>query len=98
MKHKVEKLPIVDENGKLRGLITIKDIKKAKEYPNSAKDHRGRLRVAAAVGVASDTMERVQALVKAKVDVILVDKAHGHSDLVVKTVQDIRSADQNLNM
>ncbi|ABO50427.1 inosine-5'-monophosphate dehydrogenase [Desulforamulus reducens MI-1] len=98
MKHKVEKLPIVDENGKLRGLITIKDIKKAKEYPNSAKDHRGRLRVAAAVGVASDTMERVQALVKAKVDVIVVDTAHGHSALVVKTVQNIRSAYPNLNI
>lgn len=98
MKHKVEKLPIVDEHNNLRGLITIKDIKKAKEYPNSAKDHRGRLRVAAAVGVASDTMERVQALVKAKVDVIVVDTAHGHSHFVIKTVEKIRLAYPNLNI
>jgi len=98
MKHKVEKLPIVDEHYNLRGLITIKDIKKAKEYPNSAKDHRGRLRVAAAVGVASDTMERVQALVKAKVDVIVVDTAHGHSHMVVQTVKNIRSAFPDLNI
>ncbi|GAB6180749.1 IMP dehydrogenase [Desulfotomaculum defluvii] len=98
MKHKVEKLPIVDEYNNLRGLITIKDIQKAKEYPNSAKDHRGRLRVAAAVGVASDTMDRVQALVKAKADIIVVDTAHGHSHLVIKTVQNIRSAYPNLNI
>ncbi|MEG6522396.1 IMP dehydrogenase [Desulfotomaculum sp. 1211_IL3151] len=98
MKHKVEKLPIVDEYNNLRGLITIKDIQKAKEYPNSAKDHRGRLRVAAAVGVASDTMERVQALVKAKADVIVVDTAHGHSHLVVKTVEKIRLEYPNLNI
>ncbi|AEF94295.1 inosine-5'-monophosphate dehydrogenase [Desulfotomaculum nigrificans CO-1-SRB] len=98
MKHKVEKLPIVDEHYNLRGLITIKDIKKAKEYPNSAKDHRGRLRVAAAVGVASDTMERVEALVKAKVDIIVVDTAHGHSRLVIETVRNIRSAYPNLNI
>ncbi|CCO09375.1 IMP dehydrogenase [Desulforamulus hydrothermalis] len=98
MKHKVEKLPIVDEHNNLRGLITIKDIKKAKEYPNSAKDHRGRLRVAAAVGVASDTMERVQALVQAKVDVIVVDTAHGHSHMVVQTVKNIRAAYPELNI
>ncbi|GAB6157538.1 IMP dehydrogenase [Desulfotomaculum varum] len=98
MKYKVEKLPIVDEHNNLRGLITIKDIKKAKEYPNSAKDHRGRLRVAAAVGVASDTMERVQALVQAKVDVIVVDTAHGHSHMVVQTVKNIRSAFPEINI
>lgn len=98
MKHKVEKLPIVDEHYNLRGLITIKDIKKAKEYPNSAKDHRGRLRVAAAVGVASDTLERVEALVKAKADIIVVDTAHGHSKLVVQTVKNIRAAYPNLNI
>ena len=98
MKHKVEKLPIVDADNNLRGLITIKDIKKAKEFPNSAKDHRGRLRVAAAVGVASDTMERVEALVKAKVDIIVVDTAHGHSHLVVKTVKAIRDAYPNLSI
>ncbi|AQS59286.1 IMP dehydrogenase [Desulforamulus ferrireducens] len=98
MKHKVEKLPIVDADNNLRGLITIKDIKKAKEFPNSAKDHRGRLRVAAAVGVASDTMERVEALVKAKVDVIVVDTAHGHSHMVIKTVKTIRDAYPDLNI
>lgn len=98
MKHKVEKLPIVDMENNLRGLITIKDIKKAKEYPNSAKDHRGRLRVAAAVGVASDTMERIEALVKAKADIIVVDTAHGHSHLVVKTVGEIRKAYPNISI
>ncbi len=98
MQHKVEKLPIVDNENNLRGLITIKDIKKAKEYPNSAKDHRGRLRVAAAVGVASDTLERVEALVKAKADIIVVDTAHGHSHLVVKTVKSIRDAYPNLSI
>lgn len=98
MKHKVEKLPIVDEHNNLKGLITIKDIKKAKEYPNSAKDHRGRLRVGAAVGVASDTLERVQALVKAKVDVIVVDTAHGHSHKVIEVVRSIRAAFPNLEI
>lgn len=98
MKHKVEKLPIVDENNNLRGLITIKDIKKAKEYPNSAKDQGGRLRVAAAVGVASDTLERVEALVRSKVDIIVVDTAHGHSNLVVQTVRNIRNAYPDLNI
>ncbi|MCL5780264.1 MAG: IMP dehydrogenase [Firmicutes bacterium] len=98
MRHKVEKLPIVDEHYNLRGLITIKDIKKAKEYPNAAKDERGRLRVAAAVGVASDTMERVQALVNAKVDIIVVDTAHGHSHMVAQTVKNIRSAYPDLNI
>ncbi|AEG60215.1 IMP dehydrogenase [Desulforamulus ruminis] len=98
MRHKVEKLPIVDEQNNLKGLITIKDIKKAKEYPNSAKDPKGRLRVAAAVGVASDTMERVAALVKSKVDIIVVDTAHGHSNLVVQTVKKIRDAYPDLNI
>lgn len=98
MKYKVEKLPIVDDNFNLKGLITIKDIKKAKEYPNSAKDHRGRLRVAAAVGIASDTMERVNALVKAKVDAIVVDTAHGHSNKVIETVRSIRASFANLNI
>lgn len=98
MKHKVEKLPIVDEHNNLRGLITIKDIQKAKEYPNSTKDHSGRLRVAAAVGTASDTMERVEALVKAKADVIVVDTAHGHSQMVIKTVEKIRLAYPTLDI
>lgn len=90
-KYKVEKLPIVDENFKLRGLITIKDIEKARQYPNSAKDHKGRLLVAAAVGVSSDTMERVDALVNVNVDVIVVDTAHGHSKGVLDTVYQIKS-------
>ncbi|MEG6615666.1 IMP dehydrogenase [Peptococcaceae bacterium 1198_IL3148] len=89
--HKVEKLPIVDENYMLKGLITIKDIEKAKQFPKSAKDDRGRLLVAAAVGVAADTPDRVAALVKAKVDVLIVDTAHGHSKTVLETVKLIKT-------
>lgn len=89
--HRVEKLPIVDEEYNLRGLITIKDIEKARQYPNSAKDMNRRLLVAAAVGVASDTMDRVDALIDAKVDVIVVDTAHGHSRGVIEIVKTIRS-------
>jgi IMP dehydrogenase len=86
-KHKIEKLPIVDDNYMLKGLITIKDIEKTKQYPNSAKDEKGRLLVGAAVGVAKDTLERAQALVDAQVDVIVVDTAHGHSKGVIDTVK-----------
>jgi len=86
-KNKIEKLPIVDKDFKLKGLITIKDIEKAKKYPNSAKDENGRLRVAAAVGVGGDTNERIEELVAHKVDVIVVDTAHGHSKGVVDTVR-----------
>ncbi|MBS4023264.1 MAG: IMP dehydrogenase [Dethiobacter sp.] len=89
-RHKIEKLPIVDENFMLKGLITIKDIEKAIQYPRSAKEANGRLLAAAAVGVGSDTMERVQALVKAGVDVIVVDTAHGHSVGVLNTVEKIK--------
>ncbi len=89
-RHKVEKLPIVDEDFNLRGLITIKDIEKARQYPYSAKDGRGRLLVAAAVGVGFDGMERVDALVHAKVDVIVVDTAHGHSRPVIEMVKKIK--------
>ncbi len=89
--YKVEKLPIVDDDFNLRGLITIKDIEKARQYPNSAKDKKGRLLVAAAVGVGSDTMERVEALVAASVDVIVVDTAHGQSRGVLDTVYEIKS-------
>jgi len=89
-RHKVEKLPIVDEDFNLRGLITIKDIEKARQYPHSAKDKRGRLLVAAAVGVGVDGMERVDALVYAKVDVIVVDTAHGHSRSVIEMVQKVK--------
>jgi len=89
-KYKVEKLPIVDDRGMLKGLITIKDIEKAIKYPNSAKDKNGRLLVGAAVGIASDTMERVEALVDANVDVITVDTAHGHSVAVINMVKRIK--------
>ncbi len=89
-KHKIEKLPVVDSSGKLRGLITFKDIQKKKRYPNSCKDERGRLRVGAAVGVKSDTLERVDALVKAGVDVLTVDTAHGHSKGVIGMVREIK--------
>jgi IMP dehydrogenase len=87
---KVEKLPIVDANGKLMGLITIKDIQKAKDFPNATKDSKGRLRVGAAVGTGSDTMERLEALVASDVDVIVVDTAHGHSVSVINTIKEIR--------
>lgn len=90
-RHKVEKLPIVDKEGKLVGLITIKDITKRKKYPNACKDEFGRLRVGAAVGTGPDTMERVSALVSVGVDVIAVDTAHGHSKRVIETVEKIKS-------
>lgn len=90
-KHRIEKLPLVDEQGKLKGLITIKDIEKAQKYPNSAKDGKGRLLVAAAIGVGSDMLERVAAVVKAKVDVLVVDTAHGHSRGVLEAVKTIKS-------
>ncbi|OPY57670.1 MAG: Inosine-5'-monophosphate dehydrogenase [Pelotomaculum sp. PtaU1.Bin035] len=89
-RYKVEKLPIVDDDFNLRGLITIKDIEKSRQYPNSAKDRRGRLMAAAAVGVSFDTNERVEALVKANVDVIVIDSAHGHSRGVLDTVAKIK--------
>ncbi len=88
--HKIEKLPLVDEHHVLKGLITIKDIEKAQKYPNSAKDSKGRLLCGAAVGVGRDTHERVEALVAAGVDVIVVDSAHGHSKGVIETVRAIR--------
>ncbi|BBW98063.1 MULTISPECIES: IMP dehydrogenase [Geobacillus] len=97
-KHKVEKLPLVDENGVLKGLITIKDIEKVIEFPNSAKDAKGRLVVGAAVGVTADTMIRVKKLVEAGVDVIVVDTAHGHSKGVLETVANIRRQYPDLNI
>ncbi|MFZ5641650.1 MAG: IMP dehydrogenase [Bacillota bacterium] len=90
-RHKVEKLPIVDSSFNLKGLVTIKDIKKAKMYPNSAKDYKGRLVVAAAVGITGDMMERVDALVQARVDAICVDTAHGHSRGVLEAVKMIKA-------
>jgi IMP dehydrogenase len=89
--YKIEKLPIVDDQFMLRGLVTIKDIEKTRQYPNSAKDKRGRLIVAAAVGVTSDTMDRVEALVKANVDALVVDTAHGHTRGVMDLVARIKS-------
>jgi IMP dehydrogenase len=95
-KHKVEKLPLVDDRGLLRGLITIGDIEKVQKFPLSAKDSTGRLLVGAAVGVTGQALERVKALVTAEVDVIIVDSAHGHSRNVLKTIQDIKEAYPNL--
>ncbi|PTX53075.1 inosine-5'-monophosphate dehydrogenase [Melghirimyces profundicolus] len=89
-KHKIEKLPLVDEEGVLKGLITIKDIEKATMFPDAAKDVHGRLLAGAAVGVSGDTMERAAALVEAEVDVLVVDTAHGHSRGVLKTVAKLR--------
>jgi len=89
-KHKIEKLPLVDENNVLKGLITIKDIEKAVEFPNSAKDKKGRLLAAAAVGVNKNMMDRVKALIEAGVDVIVIDTAHGHSSGVLDAVSRIK--------
>lgn len=91
-KHRIEKLPVVDKNGYLKGLITFKDIQKRKSFPNACKDDFGRLRVGAAVGISKDTIERVEELVKSGVDVIVVDTAHGHSSAVVNMVKRIKSA------
>lgn len=90
MEHRIEKLPIVDDQYRLRGLITIKDIDKIKSYPFTAKDENGRLLCGAAVGVAADTLERVKALVEAGVDIVTVDSAHGHSKGVIETVKAIK--------
>ncbi|RLB07882.1 MAG: IMP dehydrogenase, partial [Deltaproteobacteria bacterium] len=96
--HRIEKLLIVDDEGRLKGLITIKDIEKIKKYPNSCKDQLGRLRVGAAVGVGADMEERVSALVEANVDVVVVDAAHGHSKNVIKTVERIKTLFPNLEV
>nr|WP_054757165.1 IMP dehydrogenase [Liquorilactobacillus satsumensis] len=89
-KHKIEKLPVVDSEGRLSGLITIKDIEKVVEFPHAAKDIHGRLLVAAAVGVTSDTFERAEALLKAGTDAIVIDTAHGHSAGVIRKIKEIR--------
>lgn len=89
--HKIEKLPVVDKDGVLIGLITFKDIQKFKNFPNACKDELGRLRVGAAVGVTPDTMERVDALVKAGVDVIAIDTAHGHSKGVIDKLKEVKA-------
>ena len=89
-KHRIEKLPVVDKQGKLKGLITIKDIQKSKKYPQSLKDKLGRLLVGAALGVGDDETKRAQALVEAEVDVLVVDTAHGHSKNVFKMIRHLR--------
>lgn len=96
--YKIEKLPLVDDEFKLRGLITIKDIEKAQKYPNAAKDEQGRLRVAAAVGTGAQFMERVEALVNARVDAVVVDTAHGHSRRVLEVVRQIKKRYPDLEL
>ncbi|MBM7572506.1 IMP dehydrogenase [Aquibacillus albus] len=91
-KHRIEKLPLVDDNGVLKGLITIKDIEKVIEFPHSAKDSQGRLLAGAAVGVTADSMTRVDKLVEAGVDVLVIDTAHGHSQGVIEQVERVRKA------
>ena len=91
-RHKIEKLPVVDKNGKLVGLVTYKDITKAKDKPNACKDRLGRLRVAAGIGVTNDSLQRAEALVKAGVDAIVIDTAHGHSKGVVGVLRNVKSA------
>jgi IMP dehydrogenase len=89
--HRIEKLPVVNEDGKLRGLITVKDIQKQIKFPQACKDDLGRLRVGAAVGIARDTLERAEALVNARVDILVIDTAHGHSQGVLDMVERIRN-------
>jgi IMP dehydrogenase len=96
--HRIEKLPIVDSDFNLRGLITIKDIEKATKYPNSAKDKNGRLLCAAAIGVTQDVLERISALLEAKVDILSIDTAHGHSNGVIKVIEKIRKIYPNVQL
>lgn len=95
-KHRIEKLPIVDDQGNLKGLITIKDIEKAVRYPNSARDAGGRLLCGAAIGATGDVLERVAELVKAQVDVVALDSAHGHNKDVIEAVRRVKKAFPNL--
>lgn len=97
-KHKIEKLPLVDDDGMLQGLITIKDIEKAIQYPHSAKDTNGRLLAGAALGVTADMLERAAALVAAKVDIVTVDTAHGHSVGVLNAVEKLKTAYPDLQI
>ncbi len=98
LKNKIEKLPVVDESGHLLGLITYKDITKVKDNPNACKDAKGRLRVAAGIGVTGDTMDRVDALVKAGVDAVVLDSAHGHSANIVTTLKKVKAAYPDLDV
>ena len=95
-RHRIEKLPVVDDHDRLKGLITIKDIEKRRKYPRACKDDLGRLVVGAAVGVSTDTDKRVKRLVQAGVDVIVVDTAHGHALSVLKTVEKIKKDYPNI--
>lgn len=96
--HKVEKLPIVDDKMRLKGLITIKDIEKAVQYPNSARDSQGRLLAGAAIGVTDDCLDRVSALVEAGVDVLVLDSAHGHSKNIINKVKEVKAAYPDLDL
>src|SRR5690606_4242516 len=96
--YKIEKLPVVDEQGLLVGLITFKDIQKYKHFPNAAKDEHGRLRVGAAVGVTADTIVRIQALVDDGVDVVTIDTAHGHSKGVIDKLKEVKAAFPDLQV
>ncbi|MBR1541733.1 MAG: IMP dehydrogenase [Bacteroidaceae bacterium] len=96
--HKIEKLPVVDANGRLVGLITYKDITKAKDKPMACKDDKGRLRVAAGVGVTDDTLERMQALINANADAIVIDTAHGHSKFVIEKLKEAKNAFPNIDI
>ncbi|HEX2999659.1 MAG TPA: IMP dehydrogenase [Armatimonadota bacterium] len=96
--HKIEKLPLVDPDGTLRGLVTIKDIEKARQYPNATKDAGGRLRAGAALGVTADVMDRAAALVEAGVDVVVIDSAHGHSEGVMRAVARVKERFPNLEV
>ncbi|MCI5591881.1 MAG: IMP dehydrogenase [Ruminococcus sp.] len=98
MKHRIEKLPLVDENGYLRGLITIKDIEKSVQYPNSARDSMGRLICAAAIGATSDVLDRAAALAEAGVDAFVLDSAHGHSANILKSVSKVKAAFPNISL
>lgn len=98
MTHKIEKLPIVDKNGNLKGLITIKDIEKSVKYPNSAKDSSGRLLAGAAIGITNDVLDRVEALVASHVDVLVLDSAHGHSANIFKCIKKVKEAFPHVNL
>ena len=96
--HRIEKLPIVDEKGYLKGLITIKDIEKAVQYPNSARDANGRLLCGAAIGATADVLDRVAALVEAQVDVVVLDSAHGHNSGIIEAVRKVKKAYPDLQL
>lgn len=96
--HRIEKLPLVDDDGHLKGLITIRDIEKMRKFPNSNKDSDGRLKVAAAIGVTSDVEDRVEALLDAKADVLVIDTAHGHSEGVLQAIRRLRKAFPHLEL